>query len=103
MARKGYPVIIALIAFGIVLRYALFDYELISDSACEFMVYSLIVETGKWQIVTHHQLLSSCLFTTFFPAMFQRAFNTDLLMTFKLFPCFIIPFLPVAVYYLAKR
>ena len=104
MARIGYPVIIALVGFGVVFRYALLDYTLMSgDAIQEFRVYSLIVETGKWQIVPNYALVSSCLFTTYFPAIFQRAFGTDLLMTFKLFPCFIIPFLPVVIYYIAKR
>lgn len=103
MTRIGYPAIILLVAFGIVLRYALQIQELKSDAGSEFTIYSFIVDTGKWEIQPNFRLGSACLFTTFFPAMFQRTFGTDLLMTFNLFPCFIIPFLPVVVYYLAKK
>lgn len=104
MARVGYPIIIGIIGFLVVLRYALLDFTLgLGDTEGEFMVYSLIVDTGKWQIVGNQALLSSCLFTTYLPAMFQRAFNTDIMMTYKLFPCFIMPILPVAVYYLTKK
>ena len=101
--KKIYPIIIWLVASCIVFRYAILDFALVSDAAHEFIVYSLVVETGRWQMVPHHGLLSSCLFTTYFPAMFQRVFNTDIVMTYKLFPSFIIPILPVAVYYLARK
>ena len=105
---RYYPIVIWLIGFGIVLRYALMDYMVFdptfqSDAGREFIVYSLVVETGKWQIIQNHELLSSCLFTTYFPALFQRAFNTDIVMMYKLFPCFIIPALPVVAYYLARK
>lgn len=99
----GYPLIIVLIAFAVILRYAFADYALVSDAETEFMVYSSMAETGKWGIVANQTLLSSCLFTTFFPALFQRTFNTDLVLTYKLFPSFIVPFLPVVVYFLAKK
>lgn len=106
--NRYYPIAIWLIGLAIVLRYALVDYTVFdptfqSDAGREFIVYSAVVKTGEWQILWGHELLSSCLFTTYFPALFQRAFGTDITMTFKLFPCFIISALPVVVYYLARK
>ena len=100
---RYYPLVIWLIGLGIVLRYALVDFALVSDASSEFIVYKLAVETGKWQALHEHGLLSSCLWTSYIPAMFQRVFNTDIVWTFKLFPCLFFPFLPVIVYYLARR
>jgi len=103
MARIGYPIIIGIVGFGLVLRFALFDYMLVKDAGREFILYTSITETGVWSVIPSQGLLSSCLFTTYFPAIFQRTFDTDLVMTFKLFPCFIIPALPIVVYFLAKK
>lgn len=99
----GVPLLIYLIGLGVVLRYALVDYALVSDPYREFLVYKLVVETGKWQAIPNDPLLSSCLWTSYIPGMFQRFFNTDIVMTYKLFPCFIFPTLPTIVYYLARK
>lgn len=102
-AGLAFPVTIWLIGFCIVLRYALLDFAFVSDANSEFVVYNLIIETGRWQVAADRELLSSCLWTSYIPAMFQRLFSTDIVMTYKLFPCFIFPALPVAVYYLARK
>lgn len=103
LVKNIYPIVIWVVGFCIVLRYALLDYALVSDAGNEFIVYKTVVETGTWQVIKGHGLLSSCLWTSYMPAMFQRLFNTDIVMTFKLFPCFIFPALPVVVYYLARK
>lgn len=100
---RYYPFAIWLIGFCIVLRYALVDFAFVSDAGNEFIVYKQFIETGVWQSIEAHGLLSSCLWTSYIPAMIQRLFNTDIAMTYKLFPCFVFPFLPVIVYYLAKK
>ena len=100
---RYYPFAIWLIGFCIVLRYALVDFAFVSDSNSEFIIYNLVIETGRWQSVVGRELLSSCLWTSYIPAMFQRLFNSDIAMTYKLFPCFIFPILPLTVYYLARK
>lgn len=82
-------------------RYA---YTTVADTLREYELYTLIIETGKLQLETGARgLASSSLTATYFPAMIQRLTGIEPLLLFKLYACFLIPFLPVIVYYIIKR
>ena len=98
-----WPVVIYLIALAILLPFALGSgFTLTGDTSSEYALYFAIVETGVWDPPVDN-LLASCLSTTLFPALIQRVTHVDPLLVFQLYCCFTIAFLPVTIYYLAKR
>lgn len=69
----------------------------------EYYIYwqNIMADNGEWMFRAGN-LLNSCLFTTYFPALIQRAFHTDPELTFVLFPCVLYSFMPVFVYLIAR-
>lgn len=100
---KLYPPLLYLVGLAIQLYYAFSnDYTESSDSALNYTTYIKIAQTGQWQPQVDN-LLSSCLTTTLFPAMLQRLTGIDPLILFKVYSCVLIAFLPMVVYFIAKR
>ena len=104
-----YPSIIYLMGITITLVYAFTtNYTEVSDTAREYLIYSTITQGGSWQALRNDvtglfTIQSTCLTVTLFPALLQRLFSIEPLLFFKLYSSFIIPILPVVVYFIAKR
>jgi len=104
-----YPGIIYLMGLAIVLVYAFTtNYIEVGDTAREYYIYSFLAQGGDWQTLFGkaqgiYSLQRVCLSTTAIPAYLQRLFGFDMLLFFKLYTCFFISFLPVAVYFIAKK
>lgn len=107
-----YPSIIYLMGITITLVYAFTtNYTEVSDTAREYFLYATVIDNGFlafWEIVTGSvqrviSLQSSCLSSTLFPAILQKITGIEPLLFFKLYSSFIIPILPVAVYFIARR
>ncbi len=91
--RAKYCIVIWLLAFGVLLNYALRYYTTASDSGMEYQLYLSILANG-WHPL-NNSMLNSSLVTTLFPALITQILNTDPLMTYKLYAVFLLPFLPV--------
>ncbi len=102
-----YPSIIYLIGITITLVYAFTNnYTVVSDTAREYLIYTSIIEGKSLQAfwgVFPYTLQSTSLSTTLFPALLQKVTGIEPLLLFKLYSSFLIPLLPVVVYFIAKR
>lgn len=101
-----YLILLWVIAFGLLVNYARSDQMLLyimnSDGATEYKLYLQAIE-GTFSPVKGVLLLNSVLSTTVLPATIQKILHTDPLLTFRFFSCFILPFLSVLVFHIAKR
>lgn len=88
-----------LLGFALLLKYSVADMTIASDGAQEFNIYQEIVQSGKIDLAPQEQLRTA-IFTTALPAFIQRVLGTDVIWTYKLYACFILPLLPVAIFLL---
>ncbi len=79
------------------------DYTTFGDARREYIVYLQYTVTGQWEAVPNHGLLSSCVTTTYFPALIQRMTGAEPLLVYKWFSIVTLPLLSVLVYLLASR
>lgn len=115
-ALLKYPVLtVYIVALLLSLKFVLFDYILpqlvtlnfallpdFADSTIEYQLYMQVIKYGN--IVSLDQdLLGSSLTVTVLPAWIQKILHTDPYWTFRLYAAFIIPVLPVIIYYLARK
>lgn len=99
------PVVVYLAGLAVLVKYALTtNYTLVSDTLREYTIYSAVVGGERWQALTgDYGLQSSCLSTTLFPGLLLRLLGGDPLLLFSLYLCFVIAFLPVVIYFIAKQ
>jgi hypothetical protein len=104
------------VALLLSLKFAIFDFNLFSaysDSSMEYQIYLYLASHGhitfsytkEWLKTAFgsQELLISSYFVTLFPALVQKILHSDPYWTFKLYSAFLIPFLPVVIYYLARK
>lgn len=104
--RRAFPLIVWLIAFGVSITHALTKFVIESDVAHEFALYQNIIARGYWTPIPDDRisyLLNSCLSVTLLPASIQRILGTDVNWTFKLYSSIFLPFLPLVVYFIARK
>lgn len=93
------------VGFVTMFKYAFTtNYTLVSDTLREYTLYVAIAGGESWQALTgEYGLQSSCLSTTLFPGLLQRLLGGDPLLLFSLYLCFVIAFLPVIIYFIARQ
>ncbi len=96
-----YPIILWVGSFVLMLWFALTQYNLGSDSAYYYNNYVLAIKNGWWSL--EDNIPKASIVMTLLPATIQKILHTDILLTFKVYSSFILPFLPVVVYFLAKK
>lgn len=101
-SSKFHFVILVLISLGLLLFVNLTRFTLEADGIREYALYLQIVETGTWQ-VEDDNILNTCIFSTYLPALFQRATGLDPLMVYRFFPLVFFIFLPPMVYLIARN
>lgn len=105
MAKKTDLIIftaIYLYALTVAIVYAVTKLVIISDQTTEYELYlAVITNHGAWTRVTD-SIVNTSVLLYMPPAWIQLAFHTDLLLTFKLYPCFLFALTPAFVY-LASR
>ncbi len=97
------PACIYLIGLGVAINFSLsVDYTASSDGMREYELYSEFVKTGQWHPIPGITL-SSCVIVIYLPAIIQRFLGTDPLLTYTMIHSLMVSFLPVVVYFLARR
>ena len=118
MLLKWPALTIYIVALVLSLKFAIFDYRLpgiatlvfenlssSADSSIEYQLYLQIVNYGHILLQYRQEqiLLVSSYAVTYLPALIQRLLQSDPYWTFRLYSAFIMPCLPVVIYYLARK
>ncbi|MBA7611309.1 hypothetical protein ES703_18529 [subsurface metagenome] len=98
----GYPVLIWLVALGLVVKFGVVDYVMESDALMEYGVFMAIVESRHW-VAYIENLLSHCLMTTWVPAQLVLLLGLPPFQVFAWYVFVLASLLPVTVYFIARR
>jgi uncharacterized membrane protein len=106
MRKWIYFVIISLISFGVIIRYALtFDLLGGSDATLEYGVMRDMISKGTWRLVDNYSqvLLLSAWFTTYFPALISTYLNLSSEMVYRIWPVLFIMWTPGIIYLIVRK
>lgn len=93
---------IYLIAIGLTFTSSIFKMELVADSLTEYEYYLSIIESGKWSYEVNN-LITSCVISTYIPAIVQRITHLEPQLVFRIFPCIFYSMMPAFSYLISRR